>query len=262
MTKDKDDILGAAVSVAVSTGLATKVGPFAGRLAGSLSGQVAKRLFGMARSVLTRRDIQKFEDWLHQVAASGEYGSPDKVIQVIHDNIDQPWAHGPLEDAVRAIRDGIDEAALVYLAKLAAWQVRDQMPPDRWSRRAARLLLDSDAPMVEALEHLANHLPSRWPRQNSDIVRIAMGGPDVAFRGMVTILPVRGIVVAPNKEHAWDRHPLYRELFALLRAHQFATEEGGRFAHEGKMLMNKTEAIYLVRLFQGSVAAAKFPGSE
>jgi hypothetical protein len=112
--------------------------------------------------------------------------------------------------------------------------------------------------MVGALEHLTEHLPSRWLRQNGEIVRIAMGGPDVAFSGKVTILPVGGLVVAPSDEHAWDRHPLYRELFALLRAHQFATEEGSRFAHEGKMLMVRKEAVYLVRLFQGSVAAAKF----
>jgi hypothetical protein len=69
-------------------------------------------------------------------------------------------------------------------------------------------------------------------------------------------------VSTPVLDHNWRPHPLYPELFALLRAHQFATEEGGRFAHEGKMLMRRHEAIYLVRLFLGSVAASKFPGTE
>jgi len=55
---------------------------------------------------------------------------------------------------------------------------------------------------------------------------------------------------------------LYPELFALLRAHQFATGENSRFEHEGKMLMGRKEAAYLVRLFLGSVAAVKFPGSR
>ena len=45
---------------------------------------------------------------------------------------------------------------------------------------------------------------------------------------------------------------------ALLRTYQFAAEEG----HEGRMLMQRREAVYLVRLFLGSVAASKFPGAE
>ena len=70
---------------------------------------------------------RKVENWLHEIAASNEYPSGEETIKLIEEHIDEPWAHGPLEDAVQAIRDGIDEAALVYLAKLAAWQFRDKV---------------------------------------------------------------------------------------------------------------------------------------
>ena len=66
----------------------------------------------------------------------------------------------------------------------------------------------------------------------------------------------------PVYEHTWRPHRLYPELFALLCTYQFAAEEGGRFAHEGKMLMRRREAVYLVRLCLGSVAASRFPGVE
>jgi hypothetical protein len=258
MTKEKDEILAALVSTAVTTGLAPTFGPGAGKLAGFVAGQGLKRLFGLARTALAKRDLRRFENWLHEVAANSEHGSPAATIRHIEDNIDQPWAHGPLEDAVRAIRDGIDEAALVYLAKLAAWQIRDKVPPDRWSRRAVGLLLDCDSRMVEALGHLTEHLPSRWPKSYGDVARIALGGPGPEFVGKANILPVVGRLAPLSPDQLWDPHPLYRELFALLRSHQFATEEGGPHAYEGKMLMTKVEAQYLVRLFHGSVATASF----
>ena len=65
--------------------------------------------------------------------------------------------------------------------------------------------------------------------------------------------------VEPNYDSAWAQHPLYRELFALLRDHQFATEVGDPDAYYGKLLMTREQALYLVRLFQGAAAAASFP---
>lgn len=262
MTKDSKRILGTLVNAAVTTGLNASMTPVAAKVAGTLASGTLERLLGLAQATFVERNMRKLQDWLHEVAASAEYGSPAATFKLIEDNIDQPWAHGPLEDAVRAIRDGIDEAALVYLAKLAAWQVRDRVPPDRWTRRAVGLLLDCDAHTIDALVYLAERLLSRWPIRNGDTARIAIGGPVASFRGKVTIRPAGSKAVLPTEQNAWDQHPLDTEVFAVLRAHQFATEEGRQFAHEGKMMMRRNEAICLVRLFLGTAAAARFPTAE
>jgi hypothetical protein len=142
---------------------------------------------------------------------------------------------------------------------LAAWQLRDHISPDRWSRRAVALLVDCDAHLVEALQHLTENLLTHWPRGFDGMVRVALGGPVAASFELVQIIPQQiSAVSTPVYEHTWRPHRLYPELFALLRTYQFAAEEG----HEGKMLMRRGEAVYLVRLFLGSVAASKFPGAE
>ncbi|MGA7744369.1 MAG: hypothetical protein WBP56_09660 [Polyangia bacterium] len=261
MTKDPQETLGALVSTVVTTGLTPKFGLPSAKVAGAAASQAVKKLIGLAENTLIERNTRKFQNWLHEVAAGNEHGSPEDTIQHIEDNIDQPWAHGPLEDAVRAIRDGIDEAALVYLAKLAAWQVRDKVPPDRWSRRAVGLLLDCDAPMVAALVHLTESLPPHWPCESGEVVRVAVGGTSAVAFERAHISPIHSAIEL-TAQNSWPWHPLYPELFALLRAHQFGTEESSRFAHEGKMVMRRHEAAYLVRLFLGAVAATKFPGSK
>jgi hypothetical protein len=259
MTKDKYTP-GSAILRAVDTGLTAAVSSIPG---GPVASKVVTQLIHAAEHKVLERNTRKFEDWLHEVAASLQHASPDATVQRIEDHIDEPWAHGPLEDAVRAIRDGIDEAALCYLARLAAWQIRDQVSPDRWSRRAVGLLLDCDAPMVAALLHFVENLSTHWPREVGNMVRIAIGGPFPGAFDVVQIASLHGrIVSTPIDEQSWRPQRLYAELFSLLRAYQFATEEGGRFAHEGKMLMRHHEAVYLVRLFLGSVAASKFPGTE
>ena len=163
----KEDI-GPLVRSAIETGLTATGHPVTAKVAGPL----LARFMDKAAEWFGERNRDKFEHWLHEIAAANQYASTECSMKVIEDDIDKPWVHGPLEDAVRAIRDGIDESALRYLARLAAWQIRDQTPPDRRSRRAVRLLLDCDAQMVEALEHLTKHLPECWPKENNRIVQI------------------------------------------------------------------------------------------
>jgi len=246
----KDDI-GPLIRSAVETGLTVTGHPISAKVAGPL----LTRFMTSAADWLGERNRHKFESWLHEIAATNEYASAEETINHIEESIDAPWAHGPLEDAVRAIRDGIDEAALVYLAKLAAWQLRDRQPPDRRSRRAVKLLVDCDAGIVQALGELTEHLASGWLKRGiGDVSRIALCRSD----GKALIQPlVRG------DSQRWEPHPLFRELLAMLRAHQFASDDyyqkPGPDPFDGSLHMRRAEAEYLVRLFHGSAAAHAFP---
>jgi len=258
MTKDKDTLGSAIFRAVADTGLTTAMSG-AGTPGGPVVSKAVKQLILAAEAKFRERNARKFENWLHEVATSLQHASSDTTVQLIEGSIDKPWVHGPLEDVVRAIRDGIDEKALAYLARLAAWQLGDHVSSDRWSRRAVALLVDCDAHLVETLQHLTENLLTHWPRGFDGMVRVALGGPVAPSFELVQIIPQQiSAVSTPVYEHTWRPHRLYPELFALLRTYQFASEEG----HEGKMLMRRREAVYLVRLFLGSVAASKFPGTE
>lgn len=214
------------------------------------------RLLALAVERWGRAGHRKYEAWLNEVAATWQHGSAEETARLIEENIDQPWAEGPLRDAVRAIRDDIDVAALPYLARLAAWQLRDKVPPDRWSRRAVALLLDCDAAIIEALGHLTSHLAERWPPRITGYARVAIGGPNIDSHENVTLSAPNGRMLGEGGGPArWEPHRLYPEVFNLLRRHQFATEESGEFAYEGKMLIRRLDAAYLVRLVRGPDAA-------
>lgn len=232
----KKESIGPLLRSALETGLTVTGHPLTARVTGPL----LTRFMRMTADWFNERNQRKFDGWLHEIAASNEFASAEETMTLIEAHIDEPWAHGPLEDAVRAIRDGIDESALAYLAKLAAWQLRDKMPPDRWSRRAVGLLLDSDSSMIDALKAFAAGL-----RDNcSPVVALdAVSGSQTCS----VDYPGKG---DDGASYSTPTHPLFAELFVLLRSHQFGSEGGeSPWRGEQTITIREEEKRFLLRLF-------------
>ena len=178
MTKDKDTLGSAIFRAVADTGLTTAMSG-AGTPGGPVVSKAVKQLILAAEAKFRERNARKFENWLHEVATSLQHASSDTTVQLIEGSIDKPWVHGPLEDVVRAIRDGIDEKALAYLARLAAWQLGDHVsseslvppsrrPPGRLRCASGRDPAASDRKLIDTLAAwIRRHGPCRtgWARR-------------------------------------------------------------------------------------------------
>jgi hypothetical protein len=90
------------------------------------------------------------QEFFIRVAAALDRGDPEALAAEVQCDMDQPWAHEGIVAGFQLMMASVDEAARPCIAALVADYLKNQTAPDRFYRRAGKLLSDLDRPLVDA----------------------------------------------------------------------------------------------------------------
>lgn len=122
-----------------------------------LLGTALSAASGLMGKVLRASVDKRLERWFADVAAAGEFGSYERLVEEIDEHCDEPWAHDGVVHGLRAMLDAVDEAAFRSLAALSADYFHSRKAPDAFYRRAARIFAECGAAELLALREAAGN---------------------------------------------------------------------------------------------------------
>jgi hypothetical protein len=144
---------------------------------------IGPRLVGFAVEAKRKRDAKKFDDWMSEVAARLRYQGPADAESFIREHVDEPWAHGAVIDAVRAILGDLDEAVVPILARVTALQMEERRV-DRRTKRLVAMLGEMDFEMLSAVREVLSVCEASFGELDGEALEVVVEPSPGNFRPM------------------------------------------------------------------------------
>jgi hypothetical protein len=196
---------------------------------------LAGTLVRVAFNVRSRRAPLELERWFREVAGLLEVGGVEETAKLLGNHIEEAWAHEVVVSAALAILNGVDEAAVPFLARITARGVLARNKPDLFAERATALLIDLSADVLHTLQQLMfNSRDAAWTDAGPAVALVVVmrerepdgewqSPPDVTARNQ---LSVRVKLDSGTDEFISSTGFSIYEVLHLLKVHRFAQEPG------------------------------------